>query len=148
MILPHVIQYNLPAALRQYARLARACGLEGATEKLSMRNLIGAIERLRSALKLPSTLKEAGKQLLDLKKHKLGQRELALFARRLGALNLVDRQNPKALSHPVAHNDDEKYVLECLAEHPEFLRTPIVRNGEQVTLGADEDTWNAWVQKG
>ncbi|MBE5786386.1 MAG: ArsC family transcriptional regulator [Clostridiales bacterium] len=87
-------------------------------------------------------------QLLDLKKHKLGQRELALFARRLGALNLVDRQNPKALSHPVAHNDDEKYVLECLAEHPEFLRTPIVRNGEQVTLGADEDTWNAWVQKG
>ena len=68
MILPHVIQYNLPAELRQYARLARACGLEGATEKLSMRNLIGAIERLRSSLKLPSTLKEAGKQLLDLKK--------------------------------------------------------------------------------
>lgn len=87
-------------------------------------------------------------QLLDLKKHKLGQRELALFARRLGAENLVDRQNPQALSHPIAHNDDPAYILECLLENPRFLRTPIVRNGEQVTLGADENTWNAWIQKG
>jgi len=87
-------------------------------------------------------------QLLDLKKHKLGQRELSLFARRLGAENLVDRQSPDALSHPVAHTDDAAYILECLAENPRFLRTPIVRNGEQVTLGADEKTWEAWIQKG
>jgi len=87
-------------------------------------------------------------QLLDLKKHKLGQRELALFARRLGAMNLVDRQSPQALSHPVAHTDDPQYILECLLEYPQFLRTPIVRNGEQVTLGADEETWNLWIQKG
>ncbi len=87
-------------------------------------------------------------QLLDLKKHKIGQREIALFARRLGAQNLVDRQSPEALSHPVAHTDDDSYVLECLLENPKFLRTPIVRNGEQVTLGADENTWNAWIQKG
>ena len=86
-------------------------------------------------------------QLLDLKKHKLGQRELALFARRLGAQNLVDRNNADALSHPVAHTDDAQYILECLTENPRFMRTPIVRNGEQVTLGADEKTWNAWMQK-
>lgn len=30
-------------------------------------------------------------QLLDLKKHKLGQREMALFVRRLGAQSLVGR---------------------------------------------------------
>lgn len=87
-------------------------------------------------------------QMLDLKKHKLGNRELALFARRLGAENLVDRKNPDALSHPVAHTDDEQYILEALAENPRFLRTPIVRNGEQVTVGADEKTWDDWVQKG
>ena len=85
-------------------------------------------------------------QLLDLKKHKLGQRELALFARRLGAQNLVDRKNEDALSQPVAHTDDEPYILECLAENPRFLRTPIVRNGERVTLGADEKTWLSWIQ--
>lgn len=87
-------------------------------------------------------------QLLDLKKHKLGQRELALFARRLGAQALVDRQSPEVLSHPVAHTDDDAYILECLLENPRFLRTPIVRNGEQVTLGADEQTWSGWLKQG
>ena len=87
-------------------------------------------------------------QLLDIKKHKLGQRELQLFARRLGAENLVDRGNPDALSHPVAHTDDANYILECLGENPRFLRTPIVRNGDQVTLGVDESAWLSWLQKG
>ena len=87
-------------------------------------------------------------QLLDLKKHKLGQRELALFARRLGAQSLVDRTNADALSQPVAHTDDEAYILEKLAENPRFLRTPIVRNGEQVTLGVDESVWEQWIKKG
>ncbi|MBR1586124.1 MAG: ArsC family transcriptional regulator [Clostridia bacterium] len=87
-------------------------------------------------------------QLVDLKKHRLGQKELSLFARRLGAYQLVDRKNPAALSHPVAHTDDEGYILTCLLENPGFLRTPIVRNGEQVTLGADESAWSAWIQKG
>lgn len=85
-------------------------------------------------------------QLLDLKKHKLGGRELALFARRIGAQNLVDRKNPDALSHPVAHTDDEAYILDALAENPRFLRTPIVRNGEKVTVGADEKTWDEWAR--
>lgn len=87
-------------------------------------------------------------QFVDLKKHPIGARELALFARRLGAVNLVDRQNPQALSHPIAYQDDAAYILECLLEKPQFLRTPIVRNGEQITLGVDEAAWAAWIQKG
>ncbi len=87
-------------------------------------------------------------QLLDLKKHKLGQRELALFARRLGAENLLDRKNPEVLSHPAAYNGDPDYILETLAEYPRFLRTPIVHNGEKVTLGADEKTWEEWIKNG
>ena len=86
-------------------------------------------------------------QLLDLKKHKLGQRELQLFARRLGAQALVDR-TPETLSLPIGHTDDPDYILETLLENPRFLRTPIVRNGEQVTLGADEQTWQRWIDKG
>lgn len=85
-------------------------------------------------------------QLLDLKKHKLGPREMQLFARRLGAENLVDRKNPEALSHPVAHNDDVAYILDTLAENPRFLRTPIVRCGEKVTLGVNEKEWEEWLR--
>ena len=87
-------------------------------------------------------------QLLEMKKHRLGQRELALFARKLGALNLIDRKNPEALAHPVAHTDDASYILETLLENPRFLATPIVRNGDEVTLGADEAAWSAWLRKG
>ena len=65
-------------------------------------------------------------QLLDLKKHKLGQRELSLFARRLGAYNLVDRQSSEALSHPIAHTDDEKYILECLLEKYHLESTTVL----------------------
>ena len=44
--------------------------------------------------------------------------------------------------------DDGQYILDTLAEYPRFLRTPIVRCGEQVTLGVDEAAWDAWIKKG
>ena len=83
-------------------------------------------------------------QLVDLKKHQLVARELAFFARKFGAEALVER-SPEALSHPVAYTDDAAYILECLQQNPRFLRTPIVRNGDQATLGADETAWKAWI---
>lgn len=81
-------------------------------------------------------------QFVDLKKHKLGLRELQLFARAAGgARNLVDRDNINALSHPVAHTDLEDVILEYLMEKPEFLRTPIVRDGQRVAIGEDPALW-------
>lgn len=86
-------------------------------------------------------------QLVDMKRHAPGMRELQLFARRAGVRQLVDRNNVDAMSHPVAHTDDEKIILDYLAVLPQFLRTPIVRNGERVTVGVDESAWNEWIQK-
>ena len=81
-------------------------------------------------------------QLVDLKKHRLGLRELQLFARAAGgARNLVDRDNINALSHPVAHTDNEAVILDYLMEKPEFLRTPIVRDGQRVVIGEDMAAW-------
>ena len=81
-------------------------------------------------------------QFVDLKKHKLGLRELQLFARAAGgAKNLVDRENINALSHPVAHTDSEAVILEYLMEKPEFMRTPIVRDGQRVAIGEDAAAW-------
>ena len=85
-------------------------------------------------------------QLVDLKKHRLGLREVQLFARCAGARELVDRQNIAALSHPVAHTDDAAYIADCLLQNPKLMRLPIVRNGDQVTLGADEAAWSAWLK--
>ncbi|MBP3314057.1 MAG: iron-containing alcohol dehydrogenase [Oscillospiraceae bacterium] len=60
VLLPHVMVLNEKVSLHQYARVARACGMEGAWEKTAVRNLRGAICRLRKHLGLPSTLREAG----------------------------------------------------------------------------------------
>jgi len=81
-------------------------------------------------------------QFVDLKKHKMGLRELQLFARAAGgAANLVDRENVNALSHPVAHTDNEAVILDYLLEKPEFMRTPIVRDGQRVVIGEDAAAW-------
>lgn len=86
-------------------------------------------------------------QLLDLKKHKLGRRELQLFAQAAGARALVDREGMKALERPVAHMTIDSLILAELEQDPSALVSPIVRNGSQVTVGADEAAWKAWVEK-
>ncbi|MBR3873408.1 MAG: ArsC family transcriptional regulator [Clostridia bacterium] len=87
-------------------------------------------------------------QLMDLKKHKLGQKELDTFIRAVGAQALVDREGKKALERPVAHMSDDRYIAAALLDDPSALRTPIVRNGAKVTVGADEETWKQWVEAG
>ena len=83
-------------------------------------------------------------QMMDLKKHKLGKKELDTFVRAVGAKALVDREGKKALERPVAHMEDERYIVEALLDDPTALRTPIVRNGREVTVGFQPDVWATW----
>lgn len=85
-------------------------------------------------------------QLLDLKKHKLGRKELETFARAVGVQALVDREGKKALERPVAHMSTESLILAELLNDPSALRSPIVRNGSRVTVGADETAWKSWLE--
>jgi arsenate reductase-like glutaredoxin family protein len=87
-------------------------------------------------------------QLLDLAKHKLGRKELDIFARAAGARALVDREGKKALERPVAHMTTESLILSELLANPTALKSPIVRNGNEITVGADEGVWKSWVEKG
>ncbi len=85
-------------------------------------------------------------QIMDLKKHKLGQKELDVFVRAIGAKELVDREGKKALERPVAHMSTESLIIAELLADPSALRSPIVRNGSKATVGAAEDVWKAWVE--
>ena len=60
MLLPAVLQVNEPASAGGYAILAKRLGLPAATEKLAVRSLIGAVERLRRTLRMPENLTQAG----------------------------------------------------------------------------------------
>lgn len=65
MLLPHVMERNAEAVVGQYGQLSRVCGLGGVTDRLALRNLTAAITRLRVALGLPGTLREAGAEVTD-----------------------------------------------------------------------------------
>ena len=88
-------------------------------------------------------------QTVDLHKHKLGAKELALFAKAAGnAAALVDRAGMKALERPVAHMSAESLILSELLNDPLALVSPIVRNGNAVTIGVNEAEWTRWVADG
>lgn len=85
-------------------------------------------------------------QTVDLKKHKPGRREIELFCRAAGgAWQLVDRKSTQVMSHPVAHTSDEEIIIGYFLEEPGFMRLPIVRCGNKVTVGADEEAWKGWI---
>ena len=85
-------------------------------------------------------------QMMDLKKHKLGQKELDTFVRAVGAKALVDREGKKALERPVAHMSTDSLIVAELLNDPAALKTPIVRNGSKITVGADEAVWKTWLE--
>ena len=65
ILLPGVVDCNLPVCGEKYARLARAANLSGASDTLAVRNLKNALIRLRKTLNMPATLREAGIKTLD-----------------------------------------------------------------------------------
>ena len=70
ILLPAVMQCNAPACGERYAALARDVGLEGRAVSVGVRNLMGALTRLRRQLGLPGTLTEAGASAQEVHSHR------------------------------------------------------------------------------
>ncbi|MDY5730326.1 MAG: ArsC family transcriptional regulator [Eubacteriales bacterium] len=86
-------------------------------------------------------------QLIDLKKHKLGKRELELFILKAGsAEKLIDRNNKQTNTHPVALVFTEELIKNAMLEDASCLITPIIRNGNQVIIGFDEKICLSWLK--
>lgn len=83
-------------------------------------------------------------QSLDLKKHILGEREIRLMISCIGMENLLDRENPRVREHPACYYDRAELLIPAVRESPWLLRTPIVRNGNTMTLGYQPDIWSQW----
>ncbi len=84
-------------------------------------------------------------QVMDLKKHRLGEREVQTMAQALSGLsNLIDREDKKVKEHPACYYDRDSLLLPAVLESPWLLKSPIVRNGNKCTLGYAPDIWEAW----
>lgn len=87
-------------------------------------------------------------QVMDLKKHKLGEREVQTMARGGGLSALIDREDKKVKEHPACYYDRDSLLLPAVLEAPWLLKSPILRNGSQITVGYQPDVWEAWIKQG
>jgi len=71
--------------------------------------------------------------------------ELLRFAQKFGIEALVDRSSRRYAELGLsAASYSEPRWLERLAEDPLLLRLPLVRFGQQLTMGAAADVWRSW----
>jgi arsenate reductase-like glutaredoxin family protein len=85
---------------------------------------------------------------VDLMERPASLGELRRFAQKFGVAALVDRDSKRfnELGLRYAQLSDDRW-LQTLAEEPLLLRIPLVRNANQVVIGADEATWKSWIVK-
>ena len=84
-------------------------------------------------------------QTLDLKKHKLGRRELELFAKGKGVKSIINLEDENVKSHPIAYTFDQSQMIDYLLDNPQFLLSPIIRLGQKVIIGFDENELNRMI---
>lgn len=82
-------------------------------------------------------------QQIDLPKTGLSPRELESVCRAVGGVDaLIDPGAKDAATLQWLAQDSQK--VERLLEEPSLLRTPIVRNGKQATVGYCPEVWATW----
>ena len=84
-------------------------------------------------------------QFVDMKKKGMSKGEFNSVARANGGLDHMINwegkdQNLLALIKYIANEDK----LEKVLENPQVIKTPVVRNGKQSTLGYQPDVWKKW----
>ncbi len=84
-------------------------------------------------------------QFVDMNEKGLSKGELKSVAQVNGGMkNLVnpDAKDRDSLALFTYIADEDK--LDCLLEHQQIIRTPVVRNGKQATVGYQPDVWKTW----
>ena len=81
-------------------------------------------------------------QSIDLVKYGISPGELKSVLNAVGLEALVDQKHPDAaLLNYLAYDADK---VEKLLDNPKLIRTPIVRNGKQATVGYCPEVWKTW----
>ena len=85
---------------------------------------------------------------VDLMERAASLGELRRFAQKFGVGALIDADSRRYAELGLAHArlSDERW-MERLADEPLLLRMPLVRNANQLTIGAAEDVWKQWCGK-
>ena len=81
-------------------------------------------------------------QYVDLDKYGMSRRELESVKAAVGLDAMVDETDP---DYPmIRYLASSEAKLEKLFEDPWLIKTPVVRNGKQATVGYRPETWKTW----
>lgn len=82
-------------------------------------------------------------QLIDVAKYGMSKGEFNSVKQAVGGIdNLLDDKNKDTTIIKYLAYDEQKQ--EKILENPKCLKTPIVRNGKQATVGYCPDIWKNW----
>ena len=84
-------------------------------------------------------------QRIDLARQPLSKGELTSVKQAVGLEALIDQNSPAYKTYNMAYHGLSPMAETLLLENPELLKTPIVRNGKQATVGYCPEVWKAWV---
>ena len=81
-------------------------------------------------------------QFVDVIKYGMSRRELESVKNAVGLEELIDKTDQDyPLIQYLAGNEAK---LEKLYEEPFLIKTPVVRNGKQATVGYKPEVWKTW----
>ena len=81
-------------------------------------------------------------QYVDVLRCGMSRGELQSVKNAVGLLNMADEKDADYALFTYLASDEAR--LDKLFEIPELLRTPIVRNGRQATVGYCPEVWETW----
>ena len=84
-------------------------------------------------------------QSIDLKRDGMSPREFDSVLRAVGGVDqLVDWDGKSQEITLMKYMDDRTAKEDKLFENPVLIKTPVVRNGKQATVGYCPEIWEAW----
>ena len=84
-------------------------------------------------------------QMVDLIRYGLSGKEFDAVLRGVGGVdNLIDWEGKSPDIVLMKYMDDPRAKEDKIFDDPSLMRTPIVRNGKQVTVGYCPDIWATW----
>lgn len=84
-------------------------------------------------------------QMIDLVKFGISAGELKSVMRGVGSLDkLLDEKSKESDLALIKYLASEEDKIEKVLDNPKVLKTPIVRNGKQATIGYCPDIWKDW----
>ena len=84
-------------------------------------------------------------QMVDLLRYGLSGKEFDVVLRGIGGIDqLIDWEGKDPQITLMKYMDDPRAKEDKVFDDPGLMRTPIVRNGKQVTVGFCPEVWQTW----